>query len=270
MIRQNLHSHTCFDDGKNTPMEMAQAAYDAGFASFGFSFHSILPFPNDWCLTEETMPAYLAAAAEAKAAFSGKMTVFSGIEWDILSEQDTAGFDYVIGSVHHVSAGGGVFSVDESPEVARAAIERFCHGGAAALAEAYYASVRSLAELPFVDIVGHFDLITKFDEKHGLFDETAPRYRDAAMDALESLVKADKIFEVNTGAISRGWRTSPYPSVRFLRELLARRAHICVSADCHSTDAVACAFPETETLLRELGFRERWELTEHGFAAVAL
>ena len=270
MIRQNLHTHTVFDDGKNTPAEMAQAALDAGLTSLGFSGHSTLPWENDWCLTPERVPEYLATVEGVKRDFTGRLAVYSGLEWDAASEQDVHGFDYVIGSVHHVFAEGKPISVDESPEITRAAIDRLFHGDAAALAEAYYAAVRALAEVPFVDIVGHFDLLTKFDEKHGLFDETAPRYRDAAMGALEALVHADKIFEVNTGAIARGWRTVPYPAAFFLRELNARNARVLVSSDAHSAVGVACAFPETEALLREIGFRERWELTDRGFAAVAL
>ena len=90
------------------------------------------------------------------------------------------------------------------------------------------------------------------------------------MAALEPLLKADLIFEVNTGAIGRGWRTAPYPSEAILRELKVRGGRVCVSSDAHSIDGVACAFPEAEALLRRVGFRERWELTEKGFAPVPI
>lgn len=270
MIRQNLHTHTVFDDGKNTPAEMAQAALDAGLTSLGFSGHSTLPWENDWSLTPERVTDYLAAVEETKRAFAGRLAVYSGLEWDAASSPDVCGFDYVIGSVHHVAVGSEVVSVDESPEITREAISRLYGGDAAAMAEAYFAAVRALADVPFVDIVGHFDLLTKFDEKHAFFDETAPRYIDAAMGALVALVRADKLFEVNTGAIARGWRTTPYPSVPLLRELKARGARVLLSSDAHSTSGIAFAFPETEKLLRELGFRERWELTDRGFVPLPL
>ena len=50
---------------------------------------------------------------------------------------------------------------------------------------AYYEGLatRILAEAR-VDIVGHFDLITKFNEDGRLFDENDPRYQSAALDAL--------------------------------------------------------------------------------------
>ena len=270
MIRQNLHTHTYFDDGQNTPAEMAQAALDAGLTSLGFSGHSPLPWANDWALSAEKLPDYLAAVAEVKDAFAGRLAVYSGLEWDTASARDIVGFDYVIGSVHHLPVGGEFPSVDEAPEVTRRLLAERFRGDPCALAEAYYAEVRALADVPFVDIVGHFDLLTKYDEKYGFFDETAPRYVDAAMSALEALVRADKLFEVNTGAIASGWRTAPYPSRRILRELKERGARIVVSADAHRAECVACRFPEAEELLRELGFRERWELTECGFVPLPL
>lgn len=270
MIRQNLHTHTTFDDGKNTVMEMAEAAYAAGFQSFGFSFHSILPFENDWCLTEEAMPAYLAAVAEARTAFQGRMRIYSGIEWDLLSEQEAGAFDYVIGSIHHLTRKGLRSSIDDTPQTMRYVYETMFDSDAAAMQEAYFKQYLDLARRPEVDIVGHFDLLTKYCEADPIFAQDSEAYQACAIEGLEALVRADKIFEVNTGAIGRGWRTSPYPSRRLLGELLARKARVCVSSDCHSTDGVACFFPEAEALLKDVGFREIWQLTDKGFAPIPL
>ncbi|MGM9615367.1 MAG: histidinol-phosphatase HisJ family protein [Oscillospiraceae bacterium] len=266
MIRQNLHTHTCFCDGKNSPMDMAQAALDAGLTSLGFSGHSGLPWDNDWGMTDEKAPAYRAAVAEAKAAFAGRLEIFCGLEWDAVSAPETAeGYDYVIGSVHHIDMGGEYPSVDDTPEVSKAALADYFGGDADAMAEAYFAQYLALAKTPFVDIVGHFDLLTKYDEKYAFFDEASPRYLDAAMAGMEALLKADKLFEVNTGAMGRGWRTAPYPSPRLLAELNARKARVLITSDAHSADTINYAFSEMEALLRGIGFREIWELTDQGF-----
>ena len=42
--RQNLHTHTTWDDGAASPMDMARAAMDAGLTSLGFSIHSPLGY----------------------------------------------------------------------------------------------------------------------------------------------------------------------------------------------------------------------------------
>lgn len=270
MITQNLHTHTVFDDGKNTPMEMARAALDAGLASLGFSGHSVLPYENNWSLAAERLPAYLAAVAEAKAACAGRLAVYSGLEWDGISPQSTEGFDYIIGSLHHLRIAGQYPCVEATAAITRDVLARFFGGDRDVMVRAFFAQYGALAREPAVDIVGHFDVISKFDETDGLFDAAAPAYRDAAMAAMEALLKAGKIFEVNTGAMSRGYRSVPYPALPLLRELKAHHARICVASDAHSTAGITYAFAETEALLRDVGFREIWQYTPQGFAPVGL
>ena len=269
MIRQNLHTHTLYDDGKNTPEEMARAALAAGLTSLGFSGHSVLSYENDWSMTERSMEEYLEDVRRVKIAFAGRLEIFLGLEWDLLSDPPE-NFDYIIGSIHHLKGTPPGFTVDDSPAVTRAAISRDFGGSAEAMAQAYFSQYEALAALPFVDIVGHFDLLTKYDEAYRIFNADAPVFQDAAMAALELLCRADKIFEVNTGAVARGWRTAPYPSRRLLRELKVRGARVLVNSDTHSVETVAFAFPEAEALLRDVGFREIWELSEDGFRPVPL
>lgn len=269
MILQNLHTHTVFDDGKNTPMEMAGAALDAGLVSLGFSAHSILPYENDWCLTEKTLPNYLANLAETKAAFQGRLEIYSGIEWDGISLQSRSGFDYVIGSLHHITAGSETPSVDDTAAVTKDALARFFAGDEDAMADAYFTQYEALARNPAVDIVGHFDLLSKFRETDGLFPENSA-FLDCAITAMETLLRADKIFEVNTGAMSRGYRTHPYPSLPLLRELKARGGRVLVSSDAHSVERIAYGFREMEALLKALGFREIWQYAPGGFVPVKL
>ena len=119
-------------------------------------------------------------------------------------------------------------------------------------------------------IAGHFDLLTKFDERHRFFNPESPRFRKAALAAMDALADAGKIFEVNTGAISRGWRSAPYPSRDLLAELKRRGARVTVSSDAHAKDAVACWFPQAEEMLKACGFREIWQFDGKEFAPAPL
>ena len=78
------------------------------------------------------------------------------------------------------------------------------------------------------------------------------------------------IFEINTGAISRGYRTAPYPGPALLRAIREMGGRICVTSDSHSADTVTCAFPQAAALARACGFREAVVLTERGFQTAAL
>ena len=82
---------------------------------------------------------------------------------------------------------------------------------------------------------------------------------------MNALVSAGKIFEVNTGAISRGWRTAPYPSRWALEQLKRRSARVTISSDSHSTDTVDCAFGQAQALLRACGFEEIWAFDGEAF-----
>ena len=266
MIPQNLHTHTVFDDGTATVMDMARAALDAGITSLGFSGHSTLPYRDNWEIKPGRMPAYLAAVTEAKDAFRGCLSIYSGLELDSTSAMPEEHFDYIIGSIHHIVKDGQYLSIDYKPAVSRDILDVHFRGDRDAMAEAYFAQYDAIAQNPRVDIVGHFDLLSKFDEVADLFDSSAPAYRDAAMAAMESLLHAGKIFEVNTGAMSRGYRTAPYPGEFLLRELKARGGRILVASDSHATSTITHAFDAVEDLLVSIGFREIWVLGENGFA----
>ncbi|MPM72518.1 Histidinol-phosphatase [bioreactor metagenome] len=265
MIRQNLHTHSEWDDGANTLEEMAQAAISAGLTSLGFSVHSYMPFPSFWTIEEARIPDYTRAVHRLRDEFAGTLAIYHGAEWDTLSKMPLDGYDYVIGSIHHIQARGQGSCVDNTPEMTKQYIAELFDGSADAAAEAYFAQYESLAKVEKVGIVGHFDLLTKFDETDHFFDADSPRFRAAAIRAMDALVAANKVFEINTGAISRGYRTMPYPSRALLKELGRRKARITVSADAHAASDVAFGFAEAEALAIDCGFTEVWQFDGRGF-----
>ncbi len=267
MIRQNLHTHSNFDDGKNTMEEMVLSALSAGLTSIGFSVHTPMPYDDgwDWAIAPEKLPAYMAEAQRLKEQYRGKIAVYCGAEWEMLSNIPLDEFDYVIGSLHYISINGLDYSVDaESYETARCLKEAF-GGDAEAAAEVYFSKYADLAKCKEVDIVGHFDLLTKFDEKEHFYDAESPRFIAAAVEAMDALIAKDKIFEINTGAIARGYRTTPYPSLTLLRELFKRGGRITLSSDSHSVDTVAFKLNESAQLAFDCGFREYWQFDGSAF-----
>ena len=270
MILQNLHTHSAWDDGEDSLEVMALAANAVGLESLGFSIHTPMPFPSCWTLQEERLPDYTRAVRYLQDVLSGIIAIHHGAEWDLLSTMPLDGFDYVIGSIHHIQAHGQGSCVDNAPQMTRNYIRDLFDGSADAAAEAYFAQYEALSKVEKVDIVGHFDLITKFDETDHFYDADSPRFRAAALRAMDALVAADKIFEINTGAISRGYRTTPYPSRALLRELRRRNGKITVSADAHAQRDVAFGFAEAEALAYDCGFREVWQFYECEFIPIPI
>lgn len=268
---QNLHTHTVFSDGKNTPEEMVLGALRAGCSSLGFSDHSPMPpaaDPDGWSMKPEKVPAFREEILRLREAYAGQLSIFLGLEQDMDSPPPQGGWDYLIGSVHGIWADGLYLAADESAESLDRAVREHFGGDYLAFARAYY---RRMAEpvYPF-DIAGHFDLITKSNEGGRRFDEDDPRYRSAALEALEALLERDVIFEINTGAISRGYRTTPYPAPFLLDAIRQRGGRICITSDSHQADTISFAFSQAAALAESRGFREAWVLTEGGFQPVGL
>ncbi len=271
MKPQNLHTHTHYCDGKHTPAQMARAALEQGCGSLGFSGHSYLAFDPGWTMTPETTCQYRQEVLDLRQQYAGRMDIFLGLEQDYFSKKPDPGqWDYLIGSVHCLKKGETFFSVDNTRAQLEEAIGRIYAGDSLALAEDYYRLLADLPQKTGCRIVGHLDLLTKFNEDGTLFDTAHPRYRAAALEAVRLLAKQDMIFEINTGAVSRGYRTCPYPAADLLREIQRAGGRICISSDSHSAETILFAREDAAELARACGFQTMAVLTNTGFQEVAL
>lgn len=250
----NFHTHTVYCDGKNTPEELVKAAVEKGCGAIGFSGHSYTFFDTSYCMTKEGTVRYREEIARLKKAYAGKIEILLGIEQDYFSAESTAPYDFVIGSVHYVLKDGAYIPVDESKAGLLEKVERYYGGDFYQFAADYYALVAKVQEKTGADIIGHFDLVTKFNRGGCLFDEEDKRYKTAALTALQSLAKKRPILEVNTGAMYRGLLQRPYPAPFLLDEAKKLGFRILLSSDSHDTASLCHAFAETLSLLKNSGF----------------
>lgn len=251
----SVHTHSTFCDGKSTLEEMAAAAHAAGVRYFGVSSHSHTPIPGDeGCVLPRDMTAYREAALRLRAAYAGRMEVLLGVEWDSQSDVSPEGFDYWIGSVHYLKgANGAYYAVDWGEEQLAACRDQLFGGDALAMAEGYFAEVaRVAAKRPA--ILGHIDLVTKLNGGNKFFDEDAPRYKRAALAALHAADPRATLLELNTGAMSRGYRTAPYPALFLLKEWRAMGGRIILTSDSHSADTVVYGYDASIALAKAAGF----------------
>ena len=271
LTKSNLHTHTCFADGKHTAEEVVLSAIENGMDVLGFSEHSFHPHPDVYSMeTPEIQAQYRREIERLKLVYTDHIKILCGIEQDSFCGVPTDLFDYVIGSVHYLYLGGEYCEVDLSAEATLDAIKKHCGGDPIAYAKAYFEAVARVEQDTQCDIIGHFDLITKFDEQANIFDTTDPRYLKAGLEALDALLEKDVIFEVNTGAIARGYRKTPYPMKNILVELNKRGFGAIIASDCHDARYLDLHFDECAELLAECGFKEKYIFTKNGFHAVSL
>ena len=268
--KQNLHTHSTFCDGKDTPEEMILEAIDRGFDSIGFSTHSYVSSSYIGIVTLEKIENYKKEIIRLKEKYKGKIDIFLGIEFDIYSDQTLDGYEYAIGSVQYLKTEEGrkTFDIDLVGTIEY--INKYYGGDGMRFAKAYYEAMASAPEYGNFDIIGHFDLLVKNNDKGGFIDEDSKAYKDLGFEAIHALKGKIPLFEVNTGTISRGYKKSPYPQMEFLKEFRENGFGATISSDCHDKRVLDCYFEESKELLRAAGFKSRFVLTANGFEEVAL
>ena len=249
MITKDLHMHTAYCDGARAPEDMILSAIDKRLTTVGVCCHSYTFFDESYCIKKADVPRFIAELRYLRAVYFDRIHVLCGVEQDYYSTYPTDDFDYVIGSVHYIKAGEEYIPVDEGNEILAAAAKKHFGGDIYSLCEEYFATVADVVNKTGCDIIGHFDLITKFIEREPLFDLDHPRYIAAWQKAVDGLIKYDIPFEINTGAISRGYRTQPYPGDEIMEYIKAKGGSFVLSSDAHSTDAIAYKFEEYEALV---------------------
>ena len=254
MAYNNYHMHTTFCDGGNTAEEMVQACIAAGCEEVGFSGHSYLPFDDEWTMVPEQAAAYRAEVKRLAEVYKDQISIRLGIEQDLCSPTDELGeYEYNIGAVHCLFKDGNYVSIDLDVETLQKCIQDYYGGDPYALVEHYYEEVSKVYEKTHCQIIAHFDLVTKFLERGIGIDLNHQRYVAAADRALEVLMKTPAAFEINTGAISRGYRHEPYPDERILAKLGEAGAKVILSSDSHSVDTVVYDFDNAMKLVEKYG-----------------
>ena len=254
MMRTDFHTHTTYCDGRSSAEEMVQAAVEKQMDCIGFSGHALTSFDTEWCMSADGMRDYVQEIRRLKEKYDGRIRIFCGAEWDYYSDGPREGLEYTIGSVHYIEKDGRRVNVDESPALLKKLCREWYEGDIYTLIESYYRNVSDVLDRTGADIVGHFDLVTKFNEDGSLFDESHPRYRVAWQQAADRLLGFGKPFEINTGAISRGYRSVPYPSAEIMEYLAFHGARFILSSDSHHTSTLLYGFDRWERYAREHGF----------------
>ena len=272
MTKQNLHTHSTYCDGIDTLEDIVKEGILEDFDSIGFSSHAYTGFAFDDCgiESEEKVSEYIKEIADLKKKYQDRIKIYTGLELESKNDNIAVDkrLDYSIGSVHCFWFKDKVFSVDYTPEMFEEARDYI--GGIRELIENYYNEIIRFASISNYDITGHIDLVTKFNEIKGWDFEKESWYRDIAIAALDCAIDNDKLIEVNTGAISRGYRTTPYPAPFLLERAKERNAHMILSSDCHNKKWLSYEFNSSLDRLKEYGFSNLYFLTEEGFKPEAI
>lgn len=245
----NFHTHTVFCDGRDTAEDMVKQALALGFTKLGFSGHMDPDIHMD-------IDKYFAEIGRLKEVYRDRIEILCGVELDVLYDPACAlGADYLIGSTHSLDVPTEYpISVDYSEEMMESLCREFFGGDYYKLSKAYYDLEAQVYDRTKCTFVGHFDLVTRFNDSMHFLDESDPRYYRPALEAMEYLVSEGLPFEINCGAYNCGRKEEMYPNRFLLKALRDMGGRILISSDAHQKELLSGGFDEAVRRAAACGF----------------
>lgn len=264
MRYSNLHTHTLFSDGKDTAEAYVRAAVEKNMLSLGFSDHSHTPCDLSYCMTKDRYGDYLRTLERLKR--EAPLPVYAGLELDADSRDDLSPYDFFIASVHYIKVKGACYPVDHEPWMQADCIREGFGGDVFAMVRAYFDTLGDHVARVRPTFVGHFDLPLKFSA----LPEELDAYRELAKGAMKEILKLCPYIELNTGAMSKGYRKTPYPAPWLLDTVRENGGRVVLSSDAHRPEHLTFWFDEAAALLKEHGIRQIHVFNGTGFDAAEI
>lgn len=241
----DYHSHSIYSDGKNTYNETLNQAINKNLKEFGFSDHLCIYYP-DWAIKKENFQNLINEIIEIKSRKDLPIEIKFGLEVDYIENREDEiqkclelfPLDYVIGSVHYV----GNWNFDtKSNGYQSKDIDEFY--------KEYYRLIQKAACSGLFDIMGHIDVVKKFNYFPGFDLDTI--YEQTAKVFSESNV----VIEFNTSGKDKPCKEF-YPSREFLQHCYNHEVPVTLGSDAHRTKDVARHFPEALEKLKLIGYTQ--------------
>ena len=263
----NLHTHTNYCDGKNSIEENIKYAIEKEFISLGFSGHS--SFSKDDCsMTKEGTIKYLSDIKKYKEIYKDKIQIYSGIEADYYSNLNKntdkeMALDYRIGSVHFIDDCKDYFCIDMSKDNFNETIKHF--GNIKIVIEKYFDNIIKMVETQKPDIVGHLDLIRKYNLQKEYFTEEENWYIEKVEEVLKHIKKNNCIVEVNIKLMNANNLDAHYPNKMTIKKILETNIPLMLNTDAHSINGLDKFYYEAIEELKKLGVKKMKMLIDGSF-----
>ena len=258
-LRANYHTHTTFCDGSDTAEDVVLAAIGKRFLHLGFSGHMDTDIHMD-------IDAYFSEIERLRRKYADKIEILCGVELDNMYDPKCAeGAEYVIGSTHFLDVPSEIpMSVDNNEGMMQRLAEEFFGGDYYKLSKSYYDLSARVYDRLHCTFVGHFDLVTRFNDSMHFLDEEDPRYRMPALEVMEYLVKEGVPFEINCGAVNRNRKKELYPNMFLLEKLREFGGEILINSDAHQKELLDGGFDTAVRRATACGFTHVNFLTRRG------
>lgn len=245
MFSLDYHTHSFFSDGRQSQEEIIEQAIRNGFDEIGISDHVSVK-PVHWACKPSAYRDMKESFPRLKEKYKDKIWVKFGLEMDYIEGQESEiekliqyfSPDYVIGSVHFI--GDWNFDTDKSG---------YANWNVDRLYAEYYRLIGKAAGCGLFDIIGHVDLIKKFNPGK---PATPCENLDAA---IEIIAKAGISIELNTSGMRKPCAEF-YPSDALLRKCIGASIPLTIGSDAHCSQDQGQFFEQAVALLLSMSCRE--------------
>lgn len=243
----DYHTHTSFSDDSECPMpDMIERALCLGLDEIVFTEHVDYGVKTDLNCDYE---AYFDRIDEMKRRYFGRILIKAGIEFGVQrhtvnqykKDFERYPFEFVILSNHQIDNKefwNYAYQAGKSQEEYQ---------------RDYYNAIYEVMNLyKDYSVLGHLDMIKRYDPAGEFPDELALKYIDPI---LRQAIADGKGIEVNTSSFRYDLRDLT-PSKTILKRYLELGGRILtIGSDTHDTEHLADHIPQVKTALRELGYQ---------------
>jgi len=244
-MRIDYHIHTMFSDGKKDINDYVEEAVKRKIDEIGFSDHIYFK-KAVWSMDFAELPNYVNRINALRKA--SKIFIKMGLEVDFVpSKMDKLmrmiegfNFDFLMGSVHFI----GDWLIDSEKQ-----IHKWRGKSVDQVYQQYFVLVQNMAKSGLFDIVGHLDLVKKFNFR------PKRNITDLLFETVEVIKKSKMCIEVNTGGLRKPCH-EVYPSEKLMKMCFDNGLPITLGSDAHSPEEVGAGLDKVVNLLKEIGYVE--------------
>ena len=260
----NYHTHTSFCDGRQDAEEIVHKAIELGFKAIGFSGHAPSALNANWQMKPEGFIAYKKQINELRNKYRQLIQIYLGLEADFITDLASPldfkndKLDYIIGSVHFVKSPiveNKYLTIDASSELYQNGLSNYFDNDVKLLVKEYYKAVNEMVLNHTPDVIGHLDLVKKFNRNTKFFSENEKWYTAEVEKTIEIISKTNSIVEINTRGFYRNLTTEFYPSNYILNLCRELNVPVMINTDTHHSLELTLGKSEAIDLLKQLKFK---------------
>jgi len=243
LYESHCHTPLC-KHARGEPVEYAAAAEARGLKGIIFTCHCPLPdrISQAVRMTPEEYVTYVAAVADARERFAGRVDVRLGLESDFYPGVEPwlkdlharVPLHHVLGSVH-----------TQVPDYR----ERYFRGDFFEYQQTYFEHLAQAAETGLFDTLAHPDLVKNESPRDWHFERIAPFIERA----LDRIAQTGVAMELNTSGVNKAL-PEMNPGRPILEMIRRRGIPVVIGADAHRPERVGDGYVVALHQLESLGF----------------